>query len=130
MNESYQVNFLLKLLIKLFLLNHWQWIFHRLFRSLEILFSIFLLSMFWHIVGGQWLASLALVALINVYSQYQNSGYIRTDWFNYILVLNIMDYGSLFFFVLFYHFVFIILLFLVYWLYLWIIFMDNGQWNE
>ena len=73
---------------------HPKWLFHRLFRSMEIVYSIFLISLFWDIVGGKWLFFLFIVALINMYVQYQNSGQIRTDWFNYILVTNITEIGQ------------------------------------
>ena len=75
---------------------HKEFVFHRLFRCIEILYSIFLISIFWHFVGGVWLIFLMIVGIVNVYQQYNRSGQIRTDWFNYILVINIAEVGDYF----------------------------------
>ena len=55
-----------------------EWIFHRLFRCIEILFSIFLISIFWHIAGGVWLLFLMIIAVLNVYLQYQTPKLSKT----------------------------------------------------
>ena len=75
---------------------HKEFVLHRLFRCTEILYSIFLISIFWHFVGGEWLIFLSIIAIVNVYQQYNRSGQIRTDWFNYILVINITEVGHYF----------------------------------
>ena len=42
---------------------HKEFVFHRFFRCIEILYSIFLNSIFWHVVGGKWLTFLAVLSM-------------------------------------------------------------------
>ena len=75
---------------------HKEFVLYRLFQCIEILYSIMLIPIFWHFVGGVWLVFLIVVGIVNIYQQYKRSGQIRTDWFNYVLVINITEVGDYF----------------------------------